>query len=393
MTDQFALTEDQLAIQDMARKFTADGITQVLVASGAGPEKRETLRRLIRKADGFKNAIIFCNRKREVALLHKSLQTHGFSAGALHGDLDQRSRMAALDAFRNGELDLLVCSDVAARGLDIPDVSHVFNFDVPTHAEDYVHRIGRTGRAGKSGTAISIVTGADRRYVDDIEKLIQKTIDWSGPTSAPESDGADASVAAEPRAPGGRQRRERGAGRGRERDAAARTESTPSRGGEARAPRGGSSGRAEGELRAPRAARSESPAPRRDPAPRREPSPRPETALRSTAPQQTDRRPARDVEARRARRRRPRRSCADVPVAPRQSAPEPARADRDRSVARLKSARTREPAGTVVSRGSAGVRNAQSAVSRAAASTGVIATLSPQPQADVWFGLLKTKRA
>src|SRR6185437_11347315 len=101
--------------------------------------------------------------------LHKSLVKHGFSAGALHGDMDQRARMASLDAFKNGEVDLIVCSDVAARGLDIPDVSHVFNFDVPTHAEDYVHRIGRTGRAGKSGTALTLVTGADRRYVDDIE--------------------------------------------------------------------------------------------------------------------------------------------------------------------------------------------------------------------------------
>jgi superfamily II DNA/RNA helicase len=157
---------------------TAATIAQNLVASAPGPAKRATLRRLIRSADNFKNAIIFCNRKTEVALLHKSLLKHGFRAGALHGDMDQKSRMASLDAFKNGDVDLIVCSDVAARGLDIPDVSHVFNFDVPHHAEDYVHRIGRTGRAGKKGSALSIVTRADRKFVQDIEKLIARSIEW-----------------------------------------------------------------------------------------------------------------------------------------------------------------------------------------------------------------------
>lgn len=156
-------------------------IIQGLVASAPSAAKRETLRRLIRDTEGFKNAIIFCNRKRDVALLHKSLQKHGFSVGALHGDMDQRARMASLDAFRTGGVDLIVCSDVAARGLDIPDVSHVFNFDVPTHAEDYVHRIGRTGRAGKSGASLTIVTPDDRKYIDEIEKLIGLQIDWLGP--------------------------------------------------------------------------------------------------------------------------------------------------------------------------------------------------------------------
>jgi len=163
---------------------TASTITQGLVASVPGPAKRETLRRLIREATSLKNAIIFCNRKRDVAILHKSLQKHGFSAGALHGDMDQRARMTSLDAFKTGDVNLLVCSDVAARGLDIPDVSHVFNFDVPTHAEDYVHRIGRTGRAGRSGVALTIVTHADQKYVDEIEKLIARKIDWVGGTLA-----------------------------------------------------------------------------------------------------------------------------------------------------------------------------------------------------------------
>ncbi len=112
-------------------------------------------------AEGLKNAIVFCNRKRDVAIVHKSLEKHGFPVGALHGDMDQAARMASLDAFKNGAVDILVCSDVAARGLDIPDVSHVFNFDAPTHPEDYVHRIGRTGRAGRSGHAVTLVT--DRR--------------------------------------------------------------------------------------------------------------------------------------------------------------------------------------------------------------------------------------
>jgi superfamily II DNA/RNA helicase len=160
---------------------TAVTVTQMLVATGREPhEKRDTLRRLIRSQDGFKNAIIFCNRKREVALLHRSLLRHGFKAVALHGDLDQSARMAALDQFRKGEAELLVASDVAARGLDIPAVSHVFNFDVPHHPDDYVHRIGRTGRAGLTGTAITIVAPIDKKAVAAIEKLTGQTIAWAG---------------------------------------------------------------------------------------------------------------------------------------------------------------------------------------------------------------------
>src|SRR6266851_1433069 len=132
-------------------------VTQIIIPTPADPEKkRDVLRRLIRDADGLKNGIIFCNRKTEVAKLHRSLVKHGFSALALHGDMDQRSRTNALEAFRKNEVTLLVASDVAARGLDIPEVSHIFNFDVPHHAEDYVHRIGRTGRAGRNGAAITI---------------------------------------------------------------------------------------------------------------------------------------------------------------------------------------------------------------------------------------------
>ena len=156
---------------------TAVTVSQSQVTTGREPhEKRETLRRLLRDATDLKNAIIFCNRKREVALLHRSLQKHGFSVCALHGDMDQTARMAALDQFRKGELPLLVASDVAARGLDIPEVSHVFNFDVPHHPDDYVHRIGRTGRAGRTGTAISIVNSADQKSIAAIERLIGQSI-------------------------------------------------------------------------------------------------------------------------------------------------------------------------------------------------------------------------
>jgi superfamily II DNA/RNA helicase len=138
--------------------------------------KRETLRHLLKTRD-VKNAFIFCNRKRDVASLHKSLVKHGFNAGALHGDLEQSERTATLDKFRKGEISLLVCSDVAARGLDIDAVSHVFNFDVPFNAEDYIHRIGRTGRAGLSGTAYTLITPDEDKLTAAIEHLIKKTVD------------------------------------------------------------------------------------------------------------------------------------------------------------------------------------------------------------------------
>ena len=123
---------------------------------------------------------MFCNRKREVAQLHRSLLRHKFNAVALHGDMDQSARTAALESFRKGEVTVLVASDVAARGLDIPAVSHIFNFDVPHHPDDYVHRIGRTGRAGLSGTAITIVAPIDGKAVGAIERLIGQTIPWIG---------------------------------------------------------------------------------------------------------------------------------------------------------------------------------------------------------------------
>jgi superfamily II DNA/RNA helicase len=180
LADQFL--HNPVRVEASRPATTASTITQSLIATGRQPhEKRESLRDLIRGAPDLKNAIIFCNRKRDVAIVHHSLLRHGFSVAALHGDMDQRARMAALDSFRTGEVKLLVASDVAARGLDIPAVSHVLNYDVPHHAEDYVHRIGRTGRAGRLGHAVTLVAPGDEKSLAAIEKLIGQAVAWEGP--------------------------------------------------------------------------------------------------------------------------------------------------------------------------------------------------------------------
>jgi superfamily II DNA/RNA helicase len=169
---------------EVARQATAsETITQSVVhfrasrRDAAAKEKRAILRALIdAEGEACTNAIVFCNRKTEVDVLAKSLSKHGYNAAPIHGDLDQSVRTRTLDGFRDGKLRFLIASDVAARGLDIPAVSHVFNFDVPSHAEDYVHRIGRTGRAGRSGKAIMICSTSDEKNLDAIEKLIAKPI-------------------------------------------------------------------------------------------------------------------------------------------------------------------------------------------------------------------------
>ena len=172
LTTQFLKDPTRLEASRPAQ--TADTITQYLVRipSTDPKAKRAALRALIGRAD-VRNGIVFCNRKSEVDVVAKSLKQHGFDAAPIHGDLDQSLRMKTLAAFRSGELKLLVASDVAARGLDIPDVSHVFNYDVSHHADDYVHRIGRTGRAGKLGQTFMIVTPADDRSLDKVLKLIK----------------------------------------------------------------------------------------------------------------------------------------------------------------------------------------------------------------------------
>jgi superfamily II DNA/RNA helicase len=175
-------------IRKLADAFLRDPV-EIAVAPPASPaatvvqslavirpeDKREALRQLIRSED-VKNALIFCNRKRDVDILFRSLTRHGFDAAALHGDMPQPKRTETLERFRKGEIRLLVASDVAARGLDIEGMSHVFCFDVPIHAEDYVHRIGRTGRAGRSGRSFMLAAPEDGRAVAAITKLIGKEI-------------------------------------------------------------------------------------------------------------------------------------------------------------------------------------------------------------------------
>src|SRR5580704_9903697 len=152
----------------------AENVAQSLVVL-APEDKREALRRLI-KSEDVKNALIFCNRKKDVDILYRSLTRHGFDAAALHGDMPQPKRTATLESFKKGEVRLLVCSDVAARGLDIQGLSHVFCFDVPYHAEDYVHRIGRTGRAGREGRSFTLAAPEDGKSVAAIQKLIARDI-------------------------------------------------------------------------------------------------------------------------------------------------------------------------------------------------------------------------
>jgi superfamily II DNA/RNA helicase len=193
LADRFLQNPERVEVSLPAS--TATTVTQRFVAThGKDYEKRATLRDLIKAQTDLKNAIIFCNRKKDVADLFRSLERHGFSVGALHGDMDQRSRTAMLQSFRDGQIQLLVASDVAARGLDLPDVGHVFNFDVPIHSEDYVHRIGRTGRAGRSGAAFTLVTKREIKHTDAIEKLIGQKIEWlSGDLNAlpPAEEGND----------------------------------------------------------------------------------------------------------------------------------------------------------------------------------------------------------
>ena len=170
---------------------TAEGVDQYQVVVAAS-EKREALRRLLGR-EQVRNALVFCNRKRDVDVIYRSLVRHGFNAGRLHGDMVQAVRTETLERFRQGEIALLVCSDVAARGLDIVELGHVFNFDVPVNPEDYVHRVGRTGRAGKTGQAFTIATPGDAKFVQAICRLIKRDI------PVVEIDGLGGEPEAEPR--------------------------------------------------------------------------------------------------------------------------------------------------------------------------------------------------
>jgi superfamily II DNA/RNA helicase len=260
VTEQFL--HNPIKVEVSRPATTASAITQQLIKCGRdAADKREILRKLIRSADGLKNGIVFCNRKSEVATVYRSLKRHGFSVQELHGDMSQPERTAALDAFRKNEVTLLVASDVAARGLDIPDVSHIYNFDVPHHPDDYVHRIGRTGRAGRSGVAITLVSPADLKSIAAVEKLTGQTIPWIDSADAvanapPDTETEASSPAREPREQRGRSGRQRsGAPRGRNAGAPA-----------ASSPRGNDTPR---NTEAPRAAQPR----RNEPRPARRPEP------------------------------------------------------------------------------------------------------------------------
>jgi superfamily II DNA/RNA helicase len=172
LADRFLSNPKEVTVSPPATASAT--VVQGLVVVSDG-EKREALLALI-KSQEVKNALVFCNRKRDVATLHTTLKKHGLNAGALHGDMSQPARTETLERFRAGEIHILVASDVAARGLDIVDMSHVFNYDVPFSPEDYVHRIGRTGRAGKTGHSFTLATPADGGLIEAIEKLIGTTI-------------------------------------------------------------------------------------------------------------------------------------------------------------------------------------------------------------------------
>jgi superfamily II DNA/RNA helicase len=182
---------------EVSRPATANtSIKQYLVETDSR-KKRETLRDLLR-GEEVTTAIIFCNRKTTVRELATSLKRDGFAAGEIHGDMEQRDRIAELDRFKAGTINILVASDVAARGLDVKGVSHVFNYDAPWHPDDYIHRIGRTGRAGATGTAYTMATAADAEAIENIEKLTGLKIERLGKPAKP-AETREAPKAAEPK--------------------------------------------------------------------------------------------------------------------------------------------------------------------------------------------------
>ncbi|MDE0811486.1 MAG: DEAD/DEAH box helicase [Alphaproteobacteria bacterium] len=208
LADAFLMNPKEISVAPPAS--TADTVVQHIVHTDV-KGKRDVLRSLI-ESEEVANALIFCNRKRDCGVVHRSLVRHGYDAVVLHGDMSQPARTETLAKFKAGEARLLVCSDVAARGLDIAGLSHVFNFDVPTNAEDYVHRIGRTGRAGRSGRSFTIAVSEDSKYVQAITKLINKNINVvqiEGLTSSPKVAPRPSPATTEAEAPRSPSRRKR----------------------------------------------------------------------------------------------------------------------------------------------------------------------------------------
>ena len=175
LADAFLMNPKEVSVSPPSSAATT--VTQHLLrVSGVPKEKRAALRAAIRSVE-INSALIFCNRKRDVGVVHRSLERHGFSAAALHGDMAQPARMETLARFKDSQVRIMVCSDVAARGLDIPAVSHVFNYDVPSHSEDYIHRIGRTGRAGREGNAITLASPEDAKSLAGVTRLVGHPIE------------------------------------------------------------------------------------------------------------------------------------------------------------------------------------------------------------------------
>ena len=232
LADKFLMNPKAISVDPPAS--AAQTVTQGLIKlRGAAKEKRAALRAIIaREGEALKSALVFCNRKRDVDVVFRSMERHGYSVAALHGDMAQPVRMETLAAFKDGKVQFMVCSDVAARGLDIPAVSHVFNFDVPSNPEDYVHRIGRTGRAGRSGKAFTLAFPEENKYLANVVSMLGMTIPevtldaeaaWSDDEAAEEGRG---------RRRGGRDRgRDGGRDRSRGRDGDSRRRG---RGGERR---------------------------------------------------------------------------------------------------------------------------------------------------------------
>ncbi|MGF1629400.1 MAG: DEAD/DEAH box helicase [Kiloniellaceae bacterium] len=220
LADAFLINPKAISVDPPAS--AAQTVTQALVkVRGAAKEKRAALRSLI-DSEEVKSALVFCNRKRDVDVVFRSLERHGYSAAALHGDMAQPVRMETLQSFKDSKVRILVCSDVAARGLDIPAVSHVFNFDVPSNPEDYVHRIGRTGRAGRSGKAFTLALPEEGKYLANVVSMLGMQI-----PEVPLGGGAETWSAGESEGEGrGRDRGRRRSGKG------------PARGGDGAARRG-----------------------------------------------------------------------------------------------------------------------------------------------------------